>query len=94
MRETIIEARKLEKFYGEPGENVIQVIAPTDISVHAGEILAVLGPSGSGKSTLLRMLTGLSKPSAGEVLWHGNPVAGPVAERFDRVPEFRAVSPG
>jgi NitT/TauT family transport system ATP-binding protein len=75
MLETIIEARKLEKFYGEPGENVIQVIAPTDISVYAGEILAVLGPSGSGKSTLLRMLTGLSKPSAGEVLWHGNPVA-------------------
>jgi NitT/TauT family transport system ATP-binding protein len=76
MLETIIEARGLEKFYGEPGDNVIQVIAPTDISVHAGEILAVLGPSGSGKSTLLRMLTGLSKPSAGEVLWHGNPVAG------------------
>jgi NitT/TauT family transport system ATP-binding protein len=75
MYETIIEAQKLEKFYGEPGENVIQVIAPTDISVHAGEILAVLGPSGSGKSTLLRMLTGLSKPSAGEVLWHGKPVA-------------------
>jgi NitT/TauT family transport system ATP-binding protein len=76
MLETIIEARGLEKFYGEPGANVIQVIAPTDISVHAGEILAVLGPSGSGKSTLLRMLTGLSKPSAGQVLWHGEPVAG------------------
>src|SRR5579862_2304130 len=75
MHETIIEGRKLEKFYGESVENLIQVIAPTDISVHAGEILAVLGPSGSGKSTLLRMLTGLSKPSAGEVLWHGNPVA-------------------
>jgi NitT/TauT family transport system ATP-binding protein len=76
MLETIIEARALEKFYGEPGNNPIQVIAPTDISVYAGEILAVLGPSGSGKSTLLRILTGLSKPSAGEVLWHGNPVAG------------------
>jgi NitT/TauT family transport system ATP-binding protein len=75
MRETIIEARGVEKFYGEPGNNPIQVIAPTDISVYAGEILAVLGPSGSGKSTLLRILTGLSKPSAGEVLWHGNPVA-------------------
>src|SRR5579862_3153961 len=74
MHETIIEGRKLEKFYGDPGENVIQVIAPTDISVHAGEILAVLGPSGSGKSTLLRILTGLSRPSAGEVLWHGKPV--------------------
>jgi NitT/TauT family transport system ATP-binding protein len=76
MHDTIIEARGLEKFYGEAGSNPIQVIAPTNVSVHAGEILAVLGPSGSGKSTLLRMLTGLSKPSAGEVLWHGKPVTG------------------
>ena len=76
MRETIIEARALEKFYGEPDSNPIQVIAPTDISVYAGEILAILGPSGSGKSTLLRMLTGLSKPSAGQVLLHGQPVTG------------------
>ena len=73
--EIIIEGRKLEKFYGKPPEAVIQVIAPTDISVFAGEILAVLGPSGSGKSTLLRILTGLSQPSAGEVFWHGEPAA-------------------
>ncbi|HEY3825070.1 MAG TPA: ATP-binding cassette domain-containing protein [Bryobacteraceae bacterium] len=59
-----------------PAATPIQVIAPTDLSVYAGEILAVLGPSGSGKSTLLRMLTGLSTPSAGEVLWHGKPVTG------------------
>jgi NitT/TauT family transport system ATP-binding protein len=77
MLETIIEGHNLEKFYGEEGAPVIQVIAPTNISVHAGEILAVLGPSGSGKSTLLRMLTGLSKPSKGEVLWHGKPVESP-----------------
>ena len=65
----------MKKFYGKPPEAVIQVIAPTDICVYAGEILAVLGPSGSGKSTLLRILTGLSQPSAGEVLWHGKPAA-------------------
>ncbi len=77
MPETIIQGHNLEKFYGEEGGARIQVIAPTNISVNAGEILAVLGPSGSGKSTLLRMLTGLSKPSKGEVLWHGKPVESP-----------------
>jgi NitT/TauT family transport system ATP-binding protein len=51
------------------------VIAATDLTVEAGSIIALLGPSGSGKSTLLRMLTGLSVPSSGEVLWHGKPIS-------------------
>jgi NitT/TauT family transport system ATP-binding protein len=75
MPETIIRAERVEKYYAQPSENRIQVIAPTDLSVSAGEILALLGPSGSGKSTLLRMLTGLSTPSAGQVYWHEKPIA-------------------
>lgn len=74
MPEAIIEAHNVEKFYTQPSANNIQVIAPTDLTIYAGEILALLGPSGSGKSTLLRMLTGLATPSAGDVLWHGNPI--------------------
>jgi NitT/TauT family transport system ATP-binding protein len=74
--EPIIQAQAVEKFYGPEGAR-IQVVAPTDLAVYAGEILALLGPSGSGKSTLLRMLTGLSTPSSGRVLWHGRPVTGP-----------------
>ncbi|HET9741169.1 MAG TPA: nitrate/sulfonate/bicarbonate ABC transporter ATP-binding protein [Terriglobales bacterium] len=74
--DVIIEARKVEKFYPQPHGDPIQVIAATDLSVYAGEILALLGPSGSGKSTLLRMLTGLSQPSAGQVFWHGQPLQG------------------
>ncbi|HLJ17488.1 MAG TPA: nitrate/sulfonate/bicarbonate ABC transporter ATP-binding protein [Bryobacteraceae bacterium] len=79
MTEAIIEARQVEKSYGQEKGGRVQVIAPTDLSVWPGEILALLGPSGSGKSTLLRMLTGLSAPSAGEVLFHGLPVSGPCA---------------
>jgi NitT/TauT family transport system ATP-binding protein len=75
MPEAIIRAERVEKYYAQPSENKIQVIAPTDLSIVQGEIVALLGPSGSGKSTLLRMLTGLSKPSAGHVFWHEQPIA-------------------
>ncbi len=71
---TLIEARAVEKFYPAPDGHRIQVIAPLDIDVYSGQILALLGPSGSGKSTLLRILTGLSQPSSGQVQWDGQPV--------------------
>ena len=67
----ILEGRGLEKFYLQPDGGRIEVVSPTNIRIMPGKILALLGPSGCGKSTLLRMLTGLARPSAGEVLWHG-----------------------
>jgi NitT/TauT family transport system ATP-binding protein len=78
LSDAIIEARAVEKYYPQPDGNRIQVIAPTDIDVTPGKIIALLGPSGSGKSTLLRILTGLSQPSSGTVLWHGKPLAGQI----------------
>ncbi len=73
--DVIIRAEKIEKYYALPSQNRIQVISATDLSIVPGEILALLGPSGSGKSTMLRMLTGLSIPTAGQVYWHGTPIA-------------------
>jgi NitT/TauT family transport system ATP-binding protein len=70
----IIRAHAVEKFYLQPDGNRIEVIAPVDLDVEPGKIIALLGPSGCGKSTLLRILTGLSQPSSGEVLWHGQPI--------------------
>jgi len=76
MSQPIIEARGLAKFFQQPEGGRIEVIAPTNLAIHPGTIVALLGPSGSGKSTLLRMLSGLARPSAGEVFWHGRPLDG------------------
>lgn len=70
----ILEARKVAKKYTQPDGHEIEIIAPIDLNVESSTILALLGPSGSGKSTMLRMLSGLAKPSSGEVLYHGKPV--------------------
>ena len=78
MAEAIIQAQAVEKYYPHPDGNRIEVIAPTDLEVCPGKIVGLLGPSGSGKSTLLRMLTGLSKPSSGHVLWHGKTMDGQI----------------
>jgi NitT/TauT family transport system ATP-binding protein len=70
----IFEARNVEKSYRQPDGHNIQVIAPLNLTIEPDAVLALLGPSGSGKSTLLRILCGLSEPTSGEVLWHGQPV--------------------
>ena len=75
MPEPIIRAQAVEKFYTQPDGSHIEVIAPVNLDIEPGKIIALLGPSGCGKSTLLRILTGLSEPSSGHVLWHNKPLA-------------------
>ena len=48
-----------------------------NLTVRAGEIVALIGPNGSGKSTLLRVMAGLLRPDRGEVIVDGRPVDGP-----------------
>ena len=53
-----------------------QILANVDVTVDAGQRLAVIGPSGSGKSSLLALLAGLTAPTAGVVRIAGRPLAG------------------
>lgn len=52
-----------------------------NLSVSAGEVVAVLGPSGSGKSTLLKIIAGLEPPDAGQVLFDGADLASTPAHK-------------
>ena len=56
--------------YGK-GETAVTALSGVDLSVHEGELVAVMGASGSGKSTLLTIAGGLTTPTSGEVVIEG-----------------------
>lgn len=62
MSDAVIAARGLEKRFG-----TVRAIRALDLEVPAGLTLGVVGPNGAGKSTLLRLLSGLTRPSGGEL---------------------------
>ncbi|MBP7148114.1 MAG: ABC transporter ATP-binding protein [Acidobacteria bacterium] len=81
MSPPTIETRGLSRVYRMPAGPVVAVDA-VDLTVGAGEYVAVSGPSGCGKSTLLHLLGCVETPSAGTLLLDGREVAGlPDAER-------------
>ena len=74
MAEPSIIVRAMKKSYGS-GSSAVPVLRGVDMSVEAGEFVAILGPSGSGKSTLLNMLGLMDRPDAGSLSLGGVDVA-------------------
>ena len=81
---TVLELRGVSKTYGQE-PTIVHALAGVDLSVRAGEMVAVMGPSGSGKSTLLTIAGSLEDPSSGEVLVCGMPLAGMPRSRKARL---------
>ncbi|MBZ0230475.1 MAG: ATP-binding cassette domain-containing protein, partial [Bauldia sp.] len=65
-----MELRNVTKRFGS-----VIALQDIDIKVHPGEVHCLLGDDGAGKSTLIKILSGVHRPTAGEILVDGRPVA-------------------
>lgn len=57
------------------GPETIDVLKGVDLTVSAGEFLALMGPSGSGKTTLLNLMAGIDSPTSGRIVVHGRDIS-------------------
>jgi len=73
----LVTIRNCRQAYHKEASADLVVLDDVDLTLNEGEIVALLGRSGSGKSTLLRIVSGLLKPTAGEVKWRGKDLKGP-----------------
>jgi putative ABC transport system ATP-binding protein len=70
----LISTQNLTKIFGS-GPTAVTALDHVNLSVNAGEFVAIMGPSGCGKSTLLHLIGGLDRPSSGKVIIEGTSIA-------------------
>jgi simple sugar transport system ATP-binding protein len=78
MSSSVLEARAISKSFG-----YVRSLDGVDLTINAGEVLALVGDNGAGKSTLANVLSGVLQPDAGEIRIDGKPVvlSSPLAAR-------------
>ncbi len=78
VREVMVQVTNCRQAYHKDSNADLVVLDHVDLTLRDAELVALLGRSGSGKSTLLRIVSGLLRPTSGDVSWRGKPVTGPV----------------
>jgi branched-chain amino acid transport system ATP-binding protein len=89
----ILELRNVRASYGS-----IEVLHGVNLSVGRGEVVALLGPNGAGKSTMIKVVSGLLRPTSGQLIVGGRDVTGAAASALARaglctIPEGRGIFP-
>ena len=77
----IIDIKDVTKSYQLENDRELIAVDRARLTIDEGEFVSIIGPSGCGKSTLLHMIGGFEQPSAGSLLLHGRPIAGPGPDR-------------
>lgn len=72
-KKAIIELKDVVKSF-PVGDDEITILHGISLNIQHGEFVSIVGPSGNGKSTLLNMVTGIDRPSGGEVIVSGHPI--------------------
>ena len=67
---------RVSKAFGDPADP-LHALQDISFQMRRGEFVCLVGPSGSGKSTLLRLIAGLLRPTAGQILLDDRPIRGP-----------------
>ena len=93
MTQPILELRNVRASYGS-----IEVLHGVNLSVGRGEVVALLGPNGAGKSTMIKVVSGLLRPTSGQLIVGGRDVTGAAANALARaglctIPEGRGIFP-
>ncbi len=89
----MLELKSVDTGYG-----TFQALFGASLEVRLGEAVGVIGPNGAGKTTLMRVISGLIRPRAGQVLWNGEDLATVPSHRIvelgiAHVPEHRRLFP-
>jgi branched-chain amino acid transport system ATP-binding protein len=93
MRSPILQIKNLSVFY-----DAVQALKDVTLTVPRGEIVCLIGANGAGKSTVLRTVSGLKRPTGGEVLFNGRPITATAPHKLVEMglvqcPEGRGVFP-
>lgn len=76
-----LEAKNVERYF-QHTKYRLKALGGVNLTVEDGDFVCIVGPSGCGKSTFLRIVAGLDKPDAGQILLDGKPVSGTGPERI------------